>query len=212
MMLVDIFRGHKGRVAHKHPIHLEAYEGFFERFKNIPVNLLEIGIGDGGSLQLWKKYFDKGVIAGIDVVDLRRFEEETGAKISVGSQDDTDFLKYVAQDLGHLNIVIDDGSHICSHQILTFETLFPMLEDGGIYICEDTHTSYREAYGGGFESPGSFVEYVKKMIDSLHRSEVPDHKFTEVWDSVFSIHFYPNAVIIEKRNPGSWGGAEMRGD
>jgi hypothetical protein len=52
-------------------------------------------------------------------------------------------------------------------QILTFEYLFLKLKEGGIYLVEDTHTSYWYNYGGGLKKKSSFIEYSKKIIDSL---------------------------------------------
>lgn len=212
MTLIEIFESHKGKVAHKYPIHLEAYDKVFFKFKDKNIGVVEIGIGNGGSLQLWRKYFGPAArIYGIDVVDLNYLESSVDAKIFVGSQGNAEFLNHAAREIGDFHILIDDGSHFPKDQIISFETLFPLLQEGGLYVCEDTHTSYREPYGGGLGKAGTFIEYLKQMIDSLHNSEIPEQEFPTAWRNVFSIHFYPSLVIIEKRSPWSWGGAEMRG-
>lgn len=39
------------------------------------------------------------------------------------------------------HIIIDDASHIVSHQLLALFTLFDALPSGGVYILEDLETS-----------------------------------------------------------------------
>lgn len=215
MSLTELFDNHTGHVVHKHRIHLEAYEFVFKKFRGEKVGILEIGLGNGGSLELWRKYFGKDAsIFGLDVVDLKYLESESDSKIFIGTQADQKLLRDIAGAMDSLNFVIDDGSHFSKDQILSFEALFPLLADGGFYIVEDTHTSYRDAYGGGLGKPGTFIEYLKLMVDNLQRSEFSfsEGQFQSLcWDHVFSVSFYPNLAIIEKRHSGSWGGAEMRG-
>ena len=62
-------------------------------------------------------------------------------------------------------ILIDDGGHTMEQQIVTFEELYDHINDGGIYLCEDVHTSYLEKFGGGYQKEGTFIEYSKKIID-----------------------------------------------
>lgn len=208
MSLAAIFERHKGLVAHKFPHHLEIYDTIFERFRFKPdLCLLEIGICEGGSLQLWREYFNsKAAIIGVDIQDKTNLAGETNAKIMVGDQGDRNFWAMAKPQIGNPHIIIDDGSHMCADQLMTFHELFPILQDGGLYVIEDIHTSYREAYGGGLYHPASFVEYLKRAIDVMHASE-----FGGKADShIFSVQVYPNLAVIEKRNPNTWGGSTMR--
>ena len=50
---------------------------------------------------------------------------------------------------GPFDIIIDDGGHTMEQQIASIETLFPALNEGGVYLCEDTHTSYWESTAAG---------------------------------------------------------------
>jgi hypothetical protein len=50
------FLDNQGRVTHKWKHYFPAYEAHFARFVNRPVLFLEIGVSEGGSLQMWKRY------------------------------------------------------------------------------------------------------------------------------------------------------------
>ena len=128
------------------------------------LNLLEIGVGGeedvykgGNSLRMWKRYFPNGNIFSIDIFD-KSIHEEKRIKIFRGDQTDASFLNDISNKIGDIDIIIDDGSHINNHVIKTFEILFPKLKDGGIYVVEDTQTSYWPEYGGSsFDLSSSFT-------------------------------------------------------
>jgi hypothetical protein len=87
-------------------------------------------------------------------------------------------------------------------QIVTFEELYNHIKDNGIYLCEDTHTSYMYAYHGGYKKKGTFIEYSKNFIDHLHAWHSEDKRLLGVNNftkSAYGIHFYTGMVIIEKR-------------
>ena len=87
------------------------------------------------------------------------------------------------------------------HQKVTFEELFDHVKnDGGIYWCEDLHTSYWKEYGGGFKRNGSFIELSKTWIDTVNahysRGAEKPNDFTE---HVKGISYYDSVVVIEKQ-------------
>ena len=85
--------------------------------------------------------------------------------------------------------------------IIGFEELFGHLKDGGVYLCEDTHTSYRLKYGDGYKRNGTFMEYCKNFIDELnaYHSTEKRHRTTYFTRNVNAVHFYDSMVIIEKQ-------------
>ena len=120
-------------------------------------------------MAVWRKYFGPdALIFGIDI-DQRCavFDGHAGA-VRIGSQDDPKFLNSIVKEMGGLDVVIDDGSHKAKHQLASFELLFPLLADGGIYICEDLHASYWPDYRGGYRRKGTFIEFSKQLIDDMH--------------------------------------------
>ncbi len=102
------------------------------------LRILEIGVLMGGSLQLWKRYFEgRAVFSGSTINPQCAEYEEEGISIRIGDQSSPEFLKSVIDEMGGVDIVIDDGSHIASHQVASFVNLFPALSMGGKYFCED---------------------------------------------------------------------------
>jgi len=177
------------------------YNQYFSKYRNKEIVILEIGVFQGGSLQMWKNYFGtKAKIYGMDInPNCKEFEEEN-IEILIGSQSDRNFLRRVKDQIPKIDILIDDGRHSMRQQIITFEELFGHIKDDGIYFCEDTHTSYQIMYGGGYLRKGTFIEYSKKLIDLLNAnfSEQSSLKVNSFTQSVNSIHFYDSIVIIEK--------------
>ena len=186
-----------GKSMHKLSSFGKIYEDVFKRFRNTNVTLLEIGISAGACLQLWRDYLGANAnIYGADICEGALYNEERIRCFRCDVADKESLIKLM-NEVGTVDIIIDDASHICSDQILTFETLFPMINENGIYLCEDTHTSYRRSYGGGYLREGTFVEYCKSLIDSMYFTEgqnIQRHMFT---DTIQSITFYPSLVMIK---------------
>jgi hypothetical protein len=182
--------------------YLEIYERHLQRFRGRDVNILEIGVYQGGSLQMWKHYFGpKTRIFAIDIEPRCRQFEGDGVSIFIGSQRDRAFLRQVKQQIPPVDILIDDGGHKMSEQITTFEELFDHIKSDGVYICEDLHTSYWLEYGGGHKRRGTLIEHGKDLIDRLnaHHSEQRSLAVDKFTRSVDSLHFYDSVLVIEKR-------------
>jgi hypothetical protein len=105
--------------------------------------MLEIGVWKGGSLDMWRKFFGPdATLFGVDInSDCARFDGKS-ASVRIGSQDDPEFLRGVVKEMGKVDIVLDDGSHIASHQRASFEALFPLLSEGGLYIAPKASGSF----------------------------------------------------------------------
>ena len=197
------------RLIHKFVHYFEIYESNFGCYRHKKPKILEIGVFRGGSLQMWKNYFGEGAcIYGADIDNTCLEYEEDGIKICIGSQDDEKFLKEISDKYGPFDIVIDDGSHLCEHQIKSFEYLFPLLAEGGVYLCEDVHTSYEtlgNIWNGGFRKKGTFIEYAKSLIDDLYRDYVSAEDKRQLSSNVNYIknmHFYENIVVVKKEYRG----------
>lgn len=184
--------------------YFEVYHQFFSKYIGTDVRILEIGVFKGGSMQMWKKYFgDKAHIVGIDIDERCKSYEADNIHICIGSQADEKFLKEVSEKWGPFDIILDDGSHIMEHQIITFETMFPLLKNGGVFICEDCHTSYMKEYGGGYKKKDSFIEYSKGFVDSVNSQFFEDKDInTAISDYIKACHYYDSMVVIEKEKRG----------
>lgn len=186
------------------------YDRHFSPFRHRPINLLEIGIGGyenpsggGQSLRMWDEYFSSALIYGIDIYD-KSPHAQGRIRTRQGSQDDPGFLRKVAGEVdAGFDIVIDDGSHVNQHVITSFATLFPLLNDGGLYAIEDLQTSYWPGFGGSSDdlnTPSSALGFFKHLIDSLNYEEIirPEYEPSYFDKHVVGLHFYHNLLIIEK--------------
>lgn len=195
------FRKNTGRLIHKWNHYFDIYERHFSRFRNREIVILEIGVSQGGSLQMWKEYFGpKAKIYGIDIDPRCKDLEEENIQIFIGSQSDKKFLQHVKASIPVIDILLDDGGHTMNQQIVTFEQLFDHVKEDGVYFCEDTHTSYWLEYGGGYKRQRTFMEYSKNFVDFInaYHSEQRSLKVTDFTKSVQSVHFYDSIVVLEK--------------
>jgi cephalosporin hydroxylase len=183
--------------------YFEIYERHFSQFRKKKISLLEFGVLHGGSLQMWKYYFGKNAkIYGADI-DPRCAElAEENITILNCNQEDRDSLSSIRNTLPKFDIIIDDGGHTMLQQKLTFEEMYAHVKDGGIYLCEDMHTSYWPGhFGGGYKSESSFMEYTKNLVDQLNAWYSQDNllQVNEFTKSTFAIHYYDSIIVIEKR-------------
>ncbi len=196
------------------------YQRHFAPWRTKNLKVLEIGIGGyndpkkgGESLRMWKAYFPNAQIYGIDITD-KRCHEEARIKTFKGSQVDEAFLAQVVAEIGAIDIVIDDGSHLCSHVIDTFKFLFPRMKDQGIYVIEDTQTSYWEKVGGvdwggskQLDAPHTSMNFFKSLLDCLNHDEFTMEEYTPTYydKNIIGMHMYHNLVFIDKgpNNEGS---------
>jgi cephalosporin hydroxylase len=196
------FKHNDKRIIHKWSHYFDIYERHFSRFKNKEIVILEIGVSNGGSLQMWKNYFGANTkVYGIDINPMCKELEEENIEIFIGSQSDRNFLKTVKNQIPPIDILIDDGGHTMNQQIVSYEELFDHVKSDGVYLCEDIHTSYKLKFGGGYKRRGSFIEYSKNFIDYLHayhsnQKALRADNFTK---SVDSIHYYDSIIVIEKK-------------
>ena len=189
------------------------YQHHFDALRQKPLNVLEVGIGGyddptagGESLRMWKAFFPKSRIYGIDIHD-KSHHDEARIKTFRGSQSDAGFLRRVAEQIGTIDIVIDDGSHINEHVITTFKVLFPLLSPQGIYAVEDTQTSYWSEIDGvqwggssALNAPHTSMNFFKSLVDGLNYEEftLDGYQPTYFDKHIVAMHFYHNLVFISK--------------
>jgi hypothetical protein len=197
----QLFLSHEGPLLHKWLHYLPLYDRHLSQYRRAgSAAILEIGVSKGGSLKLWREYFGpEARIFGVDIdPKCAQFDADYG-HVRIGSQADPDFLRGVVEEMGGIDVVIDDGSHVMEHIDITFQTLFPLLRKGGTYVVEDLHTAYWSSYGGGYRARQSFIETAKGLVDDMHHwyhrrgACQPAAK-----DWIPGIHFYDSMVVLEK--------------
>ena len=200
MNLWSDFLTNDQRVIHKWKHYFPIYERHFRPWVYRPVTLIEIGCGQGGSLQMWKRYF--GPLARIVGVDIdpkcSRFAEDQ-IEIRIGAQQDETFLQALIDEVGVPDIVLDDGSHVMSDVCATFNFLYSRVSPSGVYMVEDLHTAYWPEYEGGYRREGSFIELCKNLIDQLNADHARGHPAPDAFtQSTLSMHFYDSVVVFER--------------
>jgi Flp pilus assembly protein TadD/SAM-dependent methyltransferase len=209
----DIYLHHRGFVSSKWTHYPLIYDEILGRHLDAgkPLVLLEIGVQNGGSLEIWKKYLPPGSeVHGMDI-NPRCLELDFGAGIHFhhGNATDIDLVNKLFSGK-RFDIIVDDGSHVCQDVISTFINLFKNLNAGGVYLVEDLHASYytHGDYRGGLLRAGSSVEFFKRFVDALHfdyiaadeRSSIADFTpFLSIYrQQIASICFHDSICAIRK--------------
>lgn len=190
---------------HKWHHYFEIYEKFLSCFKYKHPVILEIGLWKGGSCEMWNDYFQGEChIHGVDnkptCLEIPAKLGVSNIKVDIGDQGSVDFwnrffVKY--PDL-KFDFIVDDGGHTMEQQIQTFKSTFPRLKNGGVYFCEDVHTSYMKEYGGGDDCMDTFLNYSRKYVDKINSFHNNINFDAEILDNVKSLHFYDSVVVFEK--------------
>lgn len=203
-----------GRLSDKWMQYITIYEREIGplRALNRPLRLLEIGVQNGGSLETWREYLPTGSrIVGIDIdpkcADLT-FKGDT--TVVIADSGDPEALAAAAGP-EEFDVIIDDGSHQQTDILNGLEVLWGRLAAGGVYIIEDLHCAYWGSHGGGFRSPSSAVEHLKRYVDALHvdhydlGSSAPESEQSTLLSlspRLARISFYDSVAVLEKYPDG----------
>lgn len=216
--LLDLYAAGSERIVHKWHHYIPIYDRYLSRWRNRPFRFLEIGVSKGGSLDLWRKYFGpEAVIFGIDINRNCAALNGISGQVRIGSQDDPAFLSAVVEEMGGVDVVLDDGSHTMPHVRKSFEVLFPKLNYGGTYFIEDLHSCYLRRLGGGYRNPNNFYNFAREMVDDMHRWY---HSFGErlggLGTDCSGIHIHDSICVFDKDRPyqptHSWVSAPGSGE
>ena len=196
----DLFWSQSERPTIKWHHYFSIYDRYFGPFRGKPIKFLEIGVANGGSLDIWRNYFgEDATIFGIDInPECTKFDGISG-RVRIGSQADAEFISDVIDEMGGVDLILDDGSHNSHHIRASFQTLFPLVSEGGVYMIEDLHAAYWSNFSGGYRKKSSFIEDVKTMIDDMHHwYHVHGVKKKEVKDLFSGIHLHDSVAIFDR--------------
>jgi hypothetical protein len=198
--LQEYFKAHHtGHGIYKWDHYFDIYDRYFRRFRGRNVVIVEIGIYSGGSLEMWRDYFGaKCQIVGVDIEPDCKSYESASVRVFIGDQADREFWRSFKQEVGMVDIVIDDGGHTAQQQVVTLEEMLPQLNPGGIYVCEDIHGEFN-----------SFTSYIQGLEQNLSASDLVTNpnlhergltsRATALQDAIEAIHHYPFVTVIERR-------------
>jgi len=190
-----------GRSADKWVHYFDIYARHLEKYRGRPVRVLEIGVGRGGGLELMGHFLGpQATVVGIDLDKAIRIAVEPRYVVEVGDQADPEFLRLVAGKHGPFDVVIDDGGHTMRQQIVSVETLFPLLAEGATYLVEDCHTSYMPEYADQGPDGQTFLSWAKDRMDDLNAYHFSKQKdLPAPWQTdLASVHAYDSVVVFEK--------------
>src|SRR5438552_3178249 len=105
---------------------------------------------------------------------------------------ESDRLKKEGNPLLH---IVDSGLVNMTQQINTFKVLFDHIKPGGVFLCEDTHTSYFDGYGGGQGVANTYMNYCKNLVDELNGYH--SNKITNITKRCSGMHFYDSIVVFD---------------
>jgi len=149
---------------------------------------------------MWRKYFgDDAIIFGIDINPECEQYNGLAGQVRIGSQIDELFLQPVIEEMGGVDIILDDGSHHMKHIPVTLKYLFPKLSNNGIYMIEDLHTAYWRSFGGGYKSSKNFFKFVSDLVDDIHHwYHSRELKQASISKDCSGIHIHDSIVVLEK--------------
>lgn len=198
--------------------YLYKYQKYLPFRRDDDIKILEIGVQEGKSTKMWKEYFYNSFIVGLDIDANCKNYQEYAISIEIGSQNDVKFLNDIKEKYEKFNMILDDGSHMNSDIIISFENLWDCVAPGGVYIVEDCVTSYWEEYGGGLRKEWSVMEYFKRLCDEVNFYGIKNPDAPVFWarkedycietlkksntscrTDIESINFLNSIIIITKR-------------
>lgn len=135
------------------------YEKLLKDWREKNIKYLEIGVFNGGSIRAMREVFQNAsIIVGVDINPQCKKYENTDKNIfvEIGNGTDKNFIDSITKKYGTFDIILDDGSHTNKDVIGSFNMLFPLLNDNGLYIVEDTIC---------YKSPGHLVSGYPNHLD-----------------------------------------------
>lgn len=203
---------HDGNHTFSGSTYLDIYDRYLSGIRELPIKLLEIGVRDGCSHRMWREYFPKATVFGIDIDPRCKQYQSDRIRIFVGSQGDPNTIQSVLDNAkDQFDVILDDGSHVNELTLRSFDLLFPHLKSGGLYIMEDLGCSYlgedlkRHIVVGGW--PGmqynNGVEFNndRKVMDTFFNNIIRDIDTSDSGGAKLGIewiHFYSRIAIIKK--------------
>lgn len=169
--LEQLYAEHNGKVSDKWSSYLVECGRILGEYRDKPVRLLEIGVQNGGSLEIWSKFFvNAQKLVGCDInPDCAQLEYEDPRITLIVGDANLDTVQYtVLQQSPVFDVIIDDGSHTSSDIVKSFAKYFPHLADGGVFVAEDLHCSYWAEFEGGLFDPFSSITFFKRLADIVN--------------------------------------------
>ena len=222
--LPQLYREHTGKVSHRWSLYLDVYDAAFAPWRELPVTVVEVGVQNGGSLELWGQYFKAArAIIGCDVDErcgALRFDDPR-LTVIVGPINAESTAREIVARAEAIDIFIDDGSHVSTDIVAAFCNYFPRMRPGGMYVAEDLHCAYHPDWQGGLSRPNA-MGFFKLLVDGMHQDYWQEPAELRALAAPFlppgaavdvsrlaadaaSIAFYDSMCFVRKRPATGWG-------
>lgn len=166
--------------------YLETYEALFHKKRATTLNVLEIGVQDGGSIKLWHDYFPNATVYGLDIRKIRDMWDvlKNKPRIKLGcfdAYDQTVFDTQIATLNTKFDILIDDGPHTLESMFFFIDNYCKMLSDDGILVIEDVQS----------------IDWINEL-----KMRVPNdlQEFIEIYDLRINKNRYDDIMFVINKN------------
>ncbi len=175
--------------------YFDVYDALFSKYIGKNITFVEVGVLGGGSLFMWRDFFGPNArIIGIDLNPGAKRWEKDDFEIYIGSQSDPLFWKKTLEDIGEVDVVLDDGGHTYEQQIITVESCKKSMKDGGMIVVEDTHTSYMRKFG---PKKYSFINYAHNITNRINDRFYALSRNNVKETSIYSVRFFQCFVVFD---------------
>jgi glycosyltransferase involved in cell wall biosynthesis len=218
--LLELYKSHDGKVSDKWLLYLTEYDRLFKPYRELPITLLEIGVQNGGSLEIWSQYFSNGIrFVGCDInPDCQKLTyDDSRIAVIVGDATTSETQQKIHHQSATFDLIIEDGSHTAGDIVKAFARYFPALKETGLFVAEDLHCSYWQEYQGGIFHPYSSMNFFKHLADIInHEHWGIDRERTQLLSGfknqyqidldddllsqIHSVEFINSICVIRKRN------------
>jgi len=172
------------------------YPMFLDRWRNQEINIFEIGIDEGKSLNIWNRYFPKARVWGMDI---SKSYDLPNCKVFIGDQSKLEDLTIIQKQVPRCKVIVDDGSHVAEHQLKSFHFLFDtMLDWGGVYIIEDIECSYWKPNNSVYSFETGYLNIVDYFTTLNHKVNSHYNNMNNELH-IKSITYGSNCIIIQKK-------------
>lgn len=219
--LLDLYKSHTGKVSDKWALYLREYDRLFAPYREQAISMLEIGVQNGGSLEIWSQYFpnaQKFVGCDINPDCAKLTYADPRIAVIVGDATTPETQAQVLAQSASFDLIIEDGSHTSSDIVKAFARYFPALKTGGLFVAEDLHCSYWEDFEGGLFYPYSSITFFKHLADMVNHEhwgveksrteliagfkQVLDVEFDEtLLGQISSVEFVNSICVLRKSDP-----------
>ena len=199
MSTLDCFKNSPHKSI-KQNCYFPAYDKILSKYVGQKPTIVEIGILGGGSLFMWRDFLGEDArIIGVELNPQAIKWRDHGFEIYIGDQSSDSFWDVFFEQVGDIDILIDDGGHTNFQQLKTLHRAIPHVKDGGCIIIEDTHASYMKSFGN--PSKYSFANFCAAVVHKINDRYFFKDKANLIRDCVSSMEIFESmtAFYIDRK-------------